>query len=127
MIIGMGLFGQMARSATMTQPDNDGKYAIKKMFLNDVTDSEGDTRSVPAEAVVKESFLKPKPVIFASQPNLQRRVIEVACGMNHMLVVARNPQSVSGRGNLYSAGLNQYGQLGMGDTDERHALTLVRV
>jgi alpha-tubulin suppressor-like RCC1 family protein len=48
-------------------------------------------------------------------------VIAVATGNYHLLVVARDPGSYFGK--VYSSGANNYGQLGLGDEQERHALT----
>lgn len=43
----------------------------------------------------------------------------IGCGEYHSLVVTRADADV------YACGLNSYGQLGLGDTDNRKRLTLV--
>ena len=77
--------------------------------------------------VLKNEYLKPKPVIFAPVPNvLKRRVISVACGANHLLVATVD---ICNGGytsfTAYSSGLNNYGQLGHGDLDDRKILTCI--
>jgi hypothetical protein len=51
-------------------------------------------------------------------------VINIACGGFHLLVVAVDP--ATNEKNVYSAGRNDFGQLGHGDCDRRTELTKVR-
>ncbi|KAL7536659.1 hypothetical protein ACHAXR_007318 [Thalassiosira sp. AJA248-18] len=71
--------------------------------------------------IVLEDFLKPKPVIW-EQPKLKRTVLSLSCGGMHLLVGTRDPDGLS----VYSAGLNQYGQLGHGDEKMREVLTKIQ-
>ena len=84
-----------------------------------------DMEDLPARVdVYAQHFLCPQPVMFAHQPVITPTVIAVSCGVLHMLVVARDPNSNHGK--LYTSGFNGYGQLGHGDTENRNVLTLVR-
>ncbi len=73
-------------------------------------------------------FLTPQSARFAgpiSYPYPRKEVISVACGANHLLVLARNRGE--GSATLYSSGLNSYGQLGLPeDINMVHELTEVR-
>ena len=71
---------------------------------------------------MKDDFLIPKPVKF-SEAIGEYVVLDVACGQNHMLVVVRLGSDQETR--VYGTGLNQYGQLGLGDRIDRNVLTLV--
>ncbi|KAL7544898.1 hypothetical protein ACHAWF_008266 [Thalassiosira exigua] len=71
--------------------------------------------------VLLEKFLKPQPPVW-DQPTLKRTVAAISCGGFHLLVVAREQDGHC----VYSSGLNNYGQLGHGDTENRHELTKVR-
>lgn len=71
--------------------------------------------------LIAEKFLIPRPPQWATPG--KRRVISVACGDIHLLVVARDEGQFDSR--VYSAGHNQYGQLGHGDQTPRHELTPV--
>jgi hypothetical protein len=135
----MGHKGQLARSRHMTTPDAHGNYDLGKNYCyhrvvdeNDVVDYQG-----PNEAIINEQFLKPAAPIFAGAgangraPSHKMIVTGIACGGHHMLVTARAPGEAASR--LYSCGLNNYGQLGLGDVNDasaevsadRHELTLV--
>ena len=72
--------------------------------------------------IMTDDFLIPKPVKYADNigPHI---VVDVACGQNHMLVVVKENGSFETR--VYATGLNQYGQLGLGDQINRNVLTLV--
>lgn len=72
--------------------------------------------------IMKDDFLIPKPVKF-SHPMGKHVVLDVACGQNHMLVVVRLVGQSGTR--VYGTGLNQYGQLGLGDEKNRNELTLI--
>ena len=69
---------------------------------------------------VENVFLKPAPPLWAG-PKLKRTVVTIACGGFHLLAVTRE----NGKLCVYSCGLNQYGQLGLGDTANRSELTKV--
>lgn len=79
-----------------------------------------------------EEHLTPHPVQWAV-PALKRIVLQLSCGAWHLVVVVRENNQLS----VYSAGLNQYGQLGHGmcqgenglvqDNKKRERLTKVCV
>lgn len=77
------------------------------------------TKKTP-NAVVLEDYLKPKPPIW-EQPSTKRTVVSMSCGEFHFLVISRE----EGGHNVYSSGLNQYGQLGHGDIEKREKLTKI--
>mmetsp|Transcript_14658 Transcript_14658/g.21627 ORF Transcript_14658/g.21627 Transcript_14658/m.21627 type:complete len:572 (+) Transcript_14658:55-1770(+) len=70
--------------------------------------------------VIKKKFMLPLRVVY--DPPLGKHVVlDVACGGNHMLAVVSeigNQRSV-----VYGTGLNQYGQLGLGHTNNVRKLT----
>jgi alpha-tubulin suppressor-like RCC1 family protein len=90
-----------------------------------------DANGKPNEEIISEFFLKPAPPNFAGElPSDKMIVTDIACGGNHLLVIARTPGGSASQ--VYSSGLNNYGQLGHGDANEgnavntnRHELTLV--
>jgi hypothetical protein len=128
---GMGCSGELARSAEMTTGvDNDGFPDLGKQFfmtMKMVVDQETGMEYEKYffnEDVIKEHFLKPKPVLWnTSLPKLKRAVTHVSCGTSHILVCARAPEDSSSR--AYSAGGGAFGKLGHGDELPRHELTLV--
>jgi len=71
--------------------------------------------------VIEQEFLMPKPVVWAG-PTWKRTVLKVSCGGYHLLVVTRDARNGLA---VYSCGLNQYGQLGHGDKENRYSLTKV--
>jgi regulator of chromosome condensation len=74
--------------------------------------------------IMKHDFLIPKPVKYS--PAIGKHIVlDVACGQNHMLVVLREEDSFETK--VYGTGLNQYGQLGLGDNTNRNVLTLVSI
>jgi alpha-tubulin suppressor-like RCC1 family protein len=74
--------------------------------------------------IMKHDFLVPKPVKYS--PAIGKHIVlDVACGQNHMLVVLREEDSFETK--VYGTGLNQYGQLGLGDATNRNVLTLVSI
>ena len=81
--------------------------------------------------IVRDSHLVPKPVLWDDIPpslDYKRNVLNVACGGFHLLVIANDVQSGNGEegGNaIYSSGLNNYGQLGLGDRKNRDKLIRV--
>jgi hypothetical protein len=118
----------MARSSIMTKPNEANEYNLKDFLYEIVFNEEnGESKPKPIKDVLVNHFLKPKPVVFAHQPQLKRTVLTVACGGCHMLVIASDNKESFGK--LYTCGLNGGGQLGHGDSAvgvEYHALTLVR-
>ena len=71
---------------------------------------------------IRDEYLVPKPVIW-DNPSIKRNVEKIACGGYHLLVVSRNllDRSCS----VHGSGLNNFGQLGLGDIDNRDKLTEV--
>jgi regulator of chromosome condensation len=120
----------------MTTPDAHGNYDLGKNFCyhrvvdeNDVVDYQG-----PNEKIINKHFLKPAAPIFAGGlPSNKMVITGIACGGHHMLVTAQGPGESASK--LYSCGLNNYGQLGLGDVNDassevsadRHELTLVSI
>lgn len=120
----MGHHGQLARSKNMTQPDADGKFDLGKSYF--YHKAVGDEAPRPNEQLIREQFLAPRPPIFAGGlPSSKMVIVGIAAGGSHLLVAARAPGELTSK--LYSSGLNNYGQLGHGDTTDRHELTLVSV
>jgi alpha-tubulin suppressor-like RCC1 family protein len=72
--------------------------------------------------LIAEKFLKPAPPCWATPG--KRTVLDIACGELHLLVVAREEGKEETV--VYSSGQNQYGQLGHGDTQQRHELTPIK-
>jgi alpha-tubulin suppressor-like RCC1 family protein len=123
--VGMGHAGELARSADMTTPTMvNGKRTFnlgKDLFTEVYQDEKGDDQLRYLPDKVAALFLTPLPPHWSVPGKMQ--VIAVCCGGCHLLVCARAPghfQTI-----LYASGLNQYGQLGMGDTEDRHELTPV--
>jgi hypothetical protein len=116
---GFGNNGELARSAGMTDPDENGNFDVSAALYKDATTGEID------HAKVLELFLKPKHVEWnvRCQPKLPRRVIAVGLGHYHILVAARDGGSLESQ--VYASGLNGDGQLGLGDDVTCHALTHV--
>lgn len=106
----------------MTDPDKDGYYDIgrskymyeeSKMVLK--TDPKTGETEEKEEIVLKvykqrvvDWFLTPQPVIFDGLKT-KKKVIDVACGERHLLVVAREPGNP--HGSVYACGMNDYGQV----------------
>ena len=81
-----------------------------------------DAEVVKRLEIMRTDFLIPKAVKYS--PSLEQHlVLDVACGQNHMLVVVR--ESGSTETMVFATGLNQYGQLGLGDETSRNVLTFV--
>ena len=119
--LGFGNDGELARSKDMgAQPTQDGTYDVTKQFY-----LTGDGTTVDLQKVLRE-FLTPKPPRWAGSVPFPRKVVnDVACGGNHLLVVARDIANGS-HNFLYASGLNADGQLGLGDFVSRHELTCVQ-
>ncbi|KAL3792902.1 hypothetical protein ACHAWO_004231 [Cyclotella atomus] len=80
--------------------------------------------------VILEEFLTPKPPVWNEVGSVHRRkVTGISCGAYHLLVLAKE----TGAGmSVYSCGLNQYGQLGLGDNegdnkDIKYVLKLTKI
>ena len=115
---GFGNSGELARSPGMVAPKDDGSYNLQpEAYKNKKADSYGWFNM----KLIHDKFITPHPVQF--QMPGKKRVMNVACGDIHMLVAAADAGSDLVR--LYSAGHNNYGQLGVGDQKGRHVLTLV--
>jgi hypothetical protein len=125
LILGMGHVGELARSADMTTPTMvNGKrtFDLGKEWITHVyQDEQGEDQMRYLVDKIDEKFLTPLPPRW-SVPG-QKKVLNVTCGGYHLLVCARDVGSFQTI--LYTSGLNQYGQLGMGDTEDRHELTPV--
>lgn len=101
----------------MTVPKPDGSYELTTAFMKNVQEPSHGWYHMNK---VRDLFLKPAPVRFAVPG--KPKVLNVACGDIHLMVTAVDLQ---GKVRLYSSGHNNYGQLGHGDTEQRHALTPV--
>ena len=88
---------------------------------------EGESRLAPyAIDKIRDEYLVPKPVHWKDSM-LKRTVESIGCGGFHLLVTSRN--LMTGVNSVHSAGLNNFGQLGLGDDGEdknRTELTEVR-
>jgi hypothetical protein len=101
----------------MVFPDVKGNYNLSRLVKN-----------FPEDQSLKNmqcQFLTPKPAIYQAMARQEKKVISVACGSNHLLVVARNVRCFKTR--VYGAGGCWGGQLGLGPDapDNLHELTLV--
>ena len=73
---------------------------------------------------IQDCHLKPLEPMFDG-PKLQRMVESVSCGAYHIMVVAKDNVNGVNTLRVYTSGLNNYGQLGHGDYDDRDILTRV--
>jgi len=115
----------------MTKPNEKGKYDLgEKLYYTapKVSQNKDGSRHVefkPDPQLVMEHFLTPKAPRWAGPvPFPKRHVLSVACGSTHLVVAACG--SESSMPFLYTTGRNPYGQLGLGDTEDRHMLTRVK-
>lgn len=100
---GVGTKGELGRKLPMEE------------FRNKATDGEYNV-----EALDKYGL---KPTIV---PSLQgKQAISVCCGQGHLMVVVRELGSLEST--VYGSGINNDGQLGLGDTKNRLVLTPVRM
>lgn len=80
------------------------------------------TKKTDNKDVIRD-HLTPKPVVWAGMPNMKRKIVQISYGGWHLLVVTR--EGINNQLSVYSSGLNNYGQLGHGDTENREQLTKV--
>jgi len=102
---GLGECGELARPVfqPLKRPDPDFGFHLDK---------------------ARDEYLIPQPVIWADQAMTKNHIVHnISCGAYHLIVVAKS--SEDGSLNVYGSGLNNYGQLGMGDIKPRHELTRV--
>jgi len=130
---------------TTGKDDNNYKnYELKKLYMGNIIPS--NQRDEKGELVldkatgqpemtyeydcdkVLENFLVPKKVQWFDSSNTvepKRRVLHIACGDIHTLVVAREINTFETR--VYSSGCSAFGQLGHGGTKDLHNLTPIQV
>jgi regulator of chromosome condensation len=83
-------------------------------------------RSVPElnkktpNSVIVSEFLSPKPPVWSGLPS-KKKVTDISCGAYHLLALTSEDHGMS----VYSCGLNQYGQLGLGSEETKYELTKV--
>jgi len=100
---GFGECGELARPVYSPLKTPEGEFHIDK---------------------ARDQYLLPQPVIWADRALTNTHVVHnIACGAFHLLVVAKDGEG--GPLNVYAAGLNNYGQLGLGDLDARKELTKI--
>lgn len=113
---GFGETGELARSQDIVAPLPDGGFNLSKALETMKQDE------------IMRKFLTPNHARFAGPvpfPRSRKEVLSLACGSNHLLVVARNRGE--GIASLYSSGQNSSGQLGLPEEVESvHELTEVR-
>ena len=109
--------GELARSPSMAAKDKSGKYDLTTSFYKNKQPESWGWLNMD---FLLDKFLTPLPVQYETVA--KRQVFNLACGAYHLLVAAMDED---GKVRLYASGLNQYGQLGLGDTETRHVLTKV--
>ena len=102
----------------MATPNNKGEYDVGPQLYSKIVDD----KNVFDLPLIREKYMTPLPPRF-NWGSARKSVVTVGCGLYHMLVVAREPDVADTH--VYSTGSNGYGQLGLGDTQTRHELTLV--
>lgn len=112
-ISGMSNTGSLARTARMSDPDDQGNYDISKNFY---TRTDGEKRYDMEK--IREHFMTPKSVLWSS-PSIKPIVQTVAIGFGHILVTAFDLSKNTGP-LLYAAGTNAAGQLGTNDNVAAH-------
>lgn len=113
---GLGQCGELARP--VYEDVKDSKYKWK----------EGDDSYAcyKVDKIIND-YLVPQPVAWDEGLPLDKTVMNVTCGAYHLLLIARNDYNHNlGINSVYASGLNQYGQLGLGDTRDRKVLTRVK-
>ena len=135
----MGHTGELGRSKSMgaklIEMKRQGKpsymtFDLGKTFMGstvkkmEIKNKDGKTVHEEVEEyvydtkLVAEKFMTPAPVDF-ERPD-KYTVIDMAMGQTHMIVIARTSSQET---KVFATGINQYGQLGLGDTENRHCLT----
>ena len=102
--------GKTFIGSTVTKMETKVKDGI--MVQEEVEEYVYDTK------LVADKFMTPAPVEF-ERPD-KYTVIDMAMGQTHMIVIARTSSQET---KVFATGINQYGQLGVGDTENRHCLT----
>jgi hypothetical protein len=117
----LGSSGELARSASITDPDENGKFNFSSSIYKDP-----ETAKIDRDTV-QRLFFTPQFVQWhvQCQPTLPRRAIAVGLGHYHILVAARDGGALESK--VYASGMNNDGQLGLGHRDACHALTHVSV
>lgn len=130
----MGHCGELARSESMGAPikrnaegqdlPDLGKSFIGEEYTEQTKNEKGEMETTTKYRfhldLISKKFLTPAPVEFEAPGNYE--VLDASIGEVHLLVVARK----DGITKVYSAGHNNYGQLGHGDRLQRHKLTAIR-
>ena len=100
-----------------TKPDNEGGGAdgANETTKDTIEENAPDMKTRPNYEVdkIRHEHLVPKPVVWAD-PLIKRTVLSIGCGGYHLLVISKNLHS--GLTSVHSSGLNNYGQLGLGDS-----------
>ena len=112
---GFGNSGELARSSQMALPDDQGMYDLTTNYYRNKT-----AYGWFNWRLIRDKYMKPAPAQYDVPGKV--RALNVAAGDIHMLVTGVDE---NGAVRLYSSGHNNYGQLGHGDTKQRHALTPV--
>ena len=140
-LLGMGHMGELGRSRSMgaklvemKRQDGSsytthylGKNFIGNTFVTlEIKNKDGETVQEEVEvyvyntAVIATKFLTTAPVNFELPDQHYYKVIDMAMGKTHMIVIARTRTQET---KVFATGHNQYGQLGLGHTENRHWLT----
>ena len=119
---GMGECGELSRPVSI-KPKKE-EQEIHDILVARGLDPEKD--KLPSHEqynldVIQKEYMVPKPVEFADGVT-NRGIIKVTCGSYHILVLAKGPDDKVA---VYASGLNNYGQLGLGHSDNVDKLTEV--
>ena len=95
-----------------------GEILDLKESLYKKRNADGDLKYDPG--LILKNLMTPKPIVFS--PLDSQKIVAVSSKSDHVLATAIDS---SGFARLYTAGSNGYGQLGHGDLNFRHSLTLV--
>ena len=118
----MAVRGELARSADMTTKSMSKEGKMVYNLTGEYYVIAGQEGPVFKTDVILKHFLTPLPPRFSDSG--KKKALAVACGDFHLLVSARTDGGFEPK--VYSSGLNNFGQLGHGDTEDRHELTPVR-
>ena len=114
---GLGQVGEMARSRDVPGAWNDSTETYN--IAPELYKINGKVN----ESIIREHFLKPKPVRF-NWGSAKKSIVHVACGQSHLLVVAREPGAMET--NVYASGHNGYHQTNIKEVNAIHELTLIK-